>query len=365
MTPEPQVVISGQTEIPLRNVWLLLLYASAFYREGRDSFDGVEEYPECIPDLLAEILVSSLRTRLIRPLTPVFVGVRRNLPRVRGRLDLLRTESHQLLSRGQAACRFEELSVDSPRNRLVRLALNRVAPLVQSAELARECRSLDKRLSGLGVGTILKPADAYFAGTRLTRNDAQDRGLLLAARLALQLRLPANDYSPGGIRRGHLSIEDFRTLFERAIGGFYSYTAKSAGWSTRTGRFISWKAENATSGMESFLPKMQTDIVVENGVLQRRIIIDTKFTSVLQQRRFSGKAFNSGHLYQIYSYVRTQETSCDPMSTSAEGMLIYPATGMSLRESFDSSGHRFTMATVDLATAATQIRQQLLGLLDL
>lgn len=50
--------------------------------------------------------------------------------RSRGRIDVLVTESHQLMARGQIACHFDELTVDTPHNRAVRLALEHAARLL-------------------------------------------------------------------------------------------------------------------------------------------------------------------------------------------------------------------------------------------
>jgi 5-methylcytosine-specific restriction enzyme subunit McrC len=364
MDPDAFVVVSGNTRIPVRNLWLLLLYASEFYKSGSTSLSGIEEYPERLPDLLGEILVASVADRLKKPLTPEFAPTERDLRRVRGRIDVLRTESHQLLSRGQVACRYEELTVDTPRNRLVHSALTVLAPLVASKSLSHRCRADARRLFDLGVraaGTRLTVRDTTV---RFSRNDVQDRAVLLAARLALQLILP-NDEGTGGLRRSRLSVAEFRDLFERAVGGFYGVAGPELGWKTRKAQFISWNESNETQGVGSMLPKMKTDMSLENPAANRRIIIDTKFTSALSSGQFGGETFKSGYLYQIYAYVRTQENPADALSLSAEGMLLHASVGKSIRESFFTGGHRFTVATVDLGRPAKEIRQQLLGALEM
>lgn len=364
MGPDAFVVVSGNTRIPVRNIWLLLLYASEFYKAGGTSLSGIEDYPERLPDLLGEILVASVEDRLKKPLTPEFASTEKDLRRVRGRIDVLRTESHQLLSRGQVACRFEELTVDTPRNRLIHSALTVLAPLVVSKALSHRCRTDARRLFDLGVRAAGARSTVRDTTVRFSRNDVQDRAVLLAARLALQLILPS-DEGTGRLRRSSLTDHEFRRLFERAVGGFYRATAVTSGWRTKTGQFISWNSLHATPGAPALIPKMQTDILLENSTAKRRIIIDTKFTSALAKGQFGGETFKSGHLYQIYTYVRSQEAANDPLSLSAEGMLLYPSVGQSIRESFDSSDHRFTVATVDLGKSAKEIRQQLLDAIAL
>lgn len=364
MDAQDHIFVSGSAHIPIRNLWLLLLYASEFYKSGTESFDGIEDYPEQLPDLLGEILVASVADRLKKPLTPEFAATRSDLRRVRGRIDVLRTESHQLLSRGQVACKYEELTVDTPRNRLVHSALTVLAPLVASKDLGHRCRASARRLFSLGVSSVGARSTIRDAAIQFSRNDAHDRALLLAARLAMELMLPA-DVGRGGIRRSGLSDHEFRRLFERAVGGFYRATAVEVGWRLRTGQFIVWNASNETPGAGDLLPKMQTDIALESPSENRRIIIDTKFTSAMSNGKFGGETFKSSHLYQIYTYVRTQESAADPLSLSAEGILLYPTVGRSIRESFQTGGHRFTVTTVDLGKPAREIRQQLLDAIQL
>ncbi len=363
MTQEPYLAISGKSRIPIRNVWLLLLYASDFYRSGPKEFDGIEEYPTELPDLLARILIPTVQDRLRRPLTPEFSGTVDDLRRVRGRIDVLRTASHQLLLRGQVACRFEELTVDTPGNRTVLAALTLLTGLVSSTELGRNCREQVNALLARGVRRLPTASDPS-AGQRRTRNNARDQRMLLAARLALQLALPADDGAKHGHERQDMSIEEFRRLFERAVGGFYSSNLPTD-WSVRAGRELSWNGIDATPGFMSLLPRMKTDILLQNAAANRRVIIDTKFTDILKLGRHNKKlTLKSGHLYQLYTYVRSQEVQGDPLSFTTEGLLLYPSTGVAIRESFCLSGHRFTAATVDLNVPAAVVRAQLLDLID-
>ena len=103
--------------IPVRNLWLLMLYASDLFRQIGRKKVSVEDNPDDIPDLVAEILAHAVEDRLYRNLSSGFRQREAELSRVRGRIDLLTTERHQLLARGKVACRFEELTIDTPRNR--------------------------------------------------------------------------------------------------------------------------------------------------------------------------------------------------------------------------------------------------------
>ena len=87
--------------IPVRNLWLLMLYASDLFRDLERAKKSVEENPDDIPDLVAEILCSQVERRIHRNLTYGYQSRKAVLGRVRGRVDLLVTERHRLLDRGK------------------------------------------------------------------------------------------------------------------------------------------------------------------------------------------------------------------------------------------------------------------------
>ncbi|MFZ1415136.1 MAG: hypothetical protein WAS73_11250, partial [Defluviicoccus sp.] len=116
--------------IPVRNIWLLMLYASDLLRTAERALVDVERNPDEIADLVAELLAQAVEERQRRQLSLGYRPRSADLSRVRGPIDVLRTERRQLLARGVVACRFVELSVDTPRNRFVRGALEAVARLV-------------------------------------------------------------------------------------------------------------------------------------------------------------------------------------------------------------------------------------------
>lgn len=168
--------------IPVRNLWLLMLYASDLFRQLGQRNVSVEDNPDDIPDLVAEILAHAVEERLYRNLSFGFRQREAELSRVRGRIDLLSTERHQLLARGKVACRFEELTIDTPRNRLVLAALKVIAGLVRQPALSHRCRNLANALSRLGVSGI-RPTRAEVRTDRFGRHDAKDRLMVVAAKL--------------------------------------------------------------------------------------------------------------------------------------------------------------------------------------
>lgn len=359
--------------IPVKNLWLLMLYASNLYRElPLSQRMSAEENPDEIPDLAAEILTRAVDLRLRRNLSFAFQPTRDDLRRVRGSIDLLRTERRQLLRRGRVACRFEVLTVDTPRNRFVRAALQQLTKVVRR-ELVSRCTAADARLERAGVSSdpeLSHPRgrSAVVADLR-GRLDPEDRRMMAAAELSFSLALPSE-----AVGRMYLASPDrdemwARKLFEAAVGGFYDVVLSAEGWTTRTGSKYSWPVEHPTFGLRDLLPSMEMDIVLDrhdphHPNRERRIIIDTKFTSILTKGRFRNEALRSGYLYQIYSYLRSQEKDDDPLSRDAAGMLLHPTVEDDVYESGVIQGHEIRFVTVDLTASGRAIRERLLSVVS-
>ena len=351
--------------IPVRNIWLLFLYASQLYRElPAPQRVALEDAPDDIPDLVAKILAKAVERRLRRNLSHDYQRRHDDLNRVRGRIDLFRTERRQLLQRARVACIFDELAVDTPRNRYVKAALLRLASVVRSSDVASRCRNLATRMERAGVQTELDPKRRRRDATpdNLGWTESEERQMLAAARLAFDLVLPTEDagtsYLPAPCKEEHWA----RKLFEAAVGGFYDVVLLSCGWDVETGNTIHWHLEGPTPSLLGLMPEMKTDIRLEHG--NQRIIIDTKFTEITTIGRFGKETFKSGNIYQLYAYLRSQERDHDPLSINSTGILLYPSLGVDYDESGTVQGHRIRFATVNLAAETQTIRKQLLRIVE-
>jgi 5-methylcytosine-specific restriction enzyme subunit McrC len=196
------------------------------------------------------------------------------------------------------------------------------------------------------------------------RHDAHDRHMVAAAKLACDLALPTEVAG-----RHMLPLPDreeiwVRHLFERAIGGFFDVTLRADGWAIHRGKTLNWHIERSTAGAEEFLPGMRTDIVLDHKKSGHRIVIDTKFTSILTRGRWHDETLRSGYLYQIYAYLRSQVGKGDAMADHADGVLLHPSVGTPFDASVVIQGHCIRFITVDLAGSTASIRSDLLKVVN-
>ena len=324
-TPNEQAEDSFVGKIPIRNVWLLFLYASGLAQFSERFEAEVEESPD-LKSLIARLLCFAVEKRLRRNLSFGYRRREETLKRIRGRIGILKTVTGELFRRGEVACRFDELTIDTPRNRLVRAALVKLSSILEDADLAHRCRTLGNDLGRAGVSGR-EPTRSEMAADQIARHQGDDR------------------------------------LMEKAIGNFFAAElSRDDGWRVYPGRQFSWPIASASKGLSALMPIMITDIILENEAQRRRIIIDTKFTGALVTSRFDAERFKTGHLYQLYTYLRSQEAPADPLSLDCEGWLLYPSIGQEIDEAAIVQGHRMRFVTIDLTLPSSEIIERLRSL---
>lgn len=345
-------------QIPVRNLWVLQFFASRLFAiNGYGRVSG-EEAPDDLPDLVARMLADEVARRMHRGLSVGFQSVSRNERRVRGRINMLTTERHQLLSRGLVNCTFDQVNVDTPSNRLVRAALERAALL---APAGSRYRSLVRQMETAGVrGPCPRLADV--PQMRQQRLLQRDWTMIAAAELLLTMSIPT---TRDGQRHLPLPADDdpyLRKLFELAAYGIYRHHMRPLGWTVTHSQPQKWDVSSQSAGAAQVLPGMVLDVVIAHpdadGLGPRRVVIDTKYTSITKPGRFGAPTLSSGYIYQMYAYLMSQ--AAGDGDQPSEGLLLHPAVGGHFDEEAVIQGRRIRFATVDLMAPGWGIAEEFL-----
>jgi 5-methylcytosine-specific restriction enzyme subunit McrC len=225
--------------------------------------------------------------------------------------------------------------------------------------VAHRCRSLASGMKTMGVSGDA-PTRAQMSTDRFGRNDADDRLMVAAAKLAFDLALPTETAGVKVLPLPEREATWVRRLFERAVGGFYDVVLSPKGWRVQCSGTLRWQIEQKTARIDKILPMMRTDVVLDHLSTGRRIVIDTKFTSIVTNGWYREESLVSGYVYQIYAYLRSQVGRGDTLDDCASGLLLHPAVGCMVNEAVVIQGHSIRFATVDLTASADEIRLQLL-----
>lgn len=357
MADGPPTILSGKTRIPVRNLWLLMLYASDLFAEDARVRDaGVEDNPDELIDVVSELLVTEVERRLRRPLSRRHRHHREDLTRVRGAIDHLRTESRGLLGRGQVACRFDDLTVDHLLNRVLATALGVVERRGGKAGLRERAAAARRTLGWSGVS--LRPVSLVESGSVvLGRNDEAERRAVSAARLLLQMSIFTEEDGVERSVEAARDVERLRKLYEKAVRGFF-HAVLGPPWRTSLRQpQPKWPLVGASEGMPALMPSMQYDTLLQRD--GRTIVVETKFTAPTQPRwPASGESFKTAHLYQLQSYLSTR--AVEP-GERLEGVLLYPRIDDPIDMSAQVGVHRIRVKTVDLAGDSRRLREDLLA----
>lgn len=347
--------------IPLRNIWLLFLYAADLVR-FKDTARVQAEAARDLPELLARLLLRVVQQRLRRNLSRGYQSKHAVLSRVRGRIDVLATASGQLLEQGRVACRFEEHTMDTPRNQLVRAALDYLAVMLDTSELVHECSALSQQLGRLGVSSK-RPARSALATDQIGRNETADLLMVSLAKMVFEAFIPNEQAGQIHAVAVDADVHLVRRLFEKAVANALRIQMQPLGWQVKRGRKLSWPVTQASDGIADHLPGMQTDIEMVHTGQRRKLVIDTKFTHIFTETQYKSDALRSGYLYQLYAYLRTQEAELQANGIEhSEGMLLHPQCGPALDAYVDLQGHRIRFKTIDLMSSPDDFEKQLLSI---
>ena len=357
---------SSENKIQIRNIWLLLLYASDLFKYS-SIFKNISmgEKLDDIPNLVAKILIDSVKKRLRSNLSCKFHMREAILNRVRGKVDIIYTECHQLLQQGKVACKFEELTVNTQFNQYVLYALERISRnSYVNNQNRKDIIYLINTLKQLGVTDNITYNINNICHQTGYQN-YEDSMIITAAKLVLNMILPTELDGNNSFLSHQIDTKEFSKLFEKAIYGFYNVTLNKDDWEIKYQKILQWPILKATSKIKDTLPEMNLDIVLYNKKRHHNIIIDTKFKSILGKNQYNKEKLISSDIYQIYSYVQAQALNATNNFNSITGILLYPTINEMIDESFEiqgQQGQRFRFATVDLNSGINEFKSQLLRL---
>ena len=346
--------------IPIRNLWLLMAYAADIDTPLYSSKVASQDFEDNVIDIIAELLAAEVKKMLNFGLTFGYEPISGELSRLRGKIDHLKTARFNSSSRGKIFCTYERFSNNTPENQLVRTSLHRIGKHVVDPKLKNSCKTLEVHLGSMGIDVFKHPRITLHV-----QNQSRNRRysyLLSLAELAMNLDLLSERDGIENLMSPERKIEWIRKLFEKAMGGFYRHHLDGSLWRVESGKKRQWPKTNATPGLSAILPSMITDIEISNSKERKKIIVDTKFTSIVKDGYFRKSTLNSGHIYQLYTYLRTSEDTDAEYFDSSIGLLLYPSHGESLYEEAMIQNHKCVFATVDLFAEPREIRNELLNL---
>jgi 5-methylcytosine-specific restriction enzyme subunit McrC len=343
-----------ESQIPIQNIYYLLCYAWNKLDEG-EVVDVSSVTSTRLVDLFAKVLAGGTHHLIRRGFDRGYLAFAEETPRIRGKIDFSSSLKKNLLARGQARCEYEELDYNVLHNRILKTTLERLS-LAEGLDtkLREEVREV---LRWLRQVESVRLSSQLFRRVQLHRNNLYYAFLLNVCELIYDQLLVDE-------RSGHSRFRDFlrdenrmNRLFQSFIYNFYKLEQKE--FKVAAPR-IYWQALPATDEAAEYLPVMQTDVCLTKQ--DRKLILECKYYRETLQISQYKQTVHSGHLYQIFSYVKNKES--DEGWENCEGVLLYPTVNRTLDLSYDIQGHLIRVKTIDLNQSWQKIKQDLLTITD-
>ncbi len=343
--------MSEHEKIPIQNIYYMLAYAFQILRQSNFCRIESEEF-ENIEDLFAEILTVAVSQQLKQGLHREYVNRIENLSGFRGKLDMSKTILNKMQRKQMLSCEFDELTENNIYNQVIKATMSLLLRK-RTVKLERRCK-LKKSLAFFdGIDTV-KLSSIRWSSLRFCRHNHIYEMLINICYFVYASQLPTS--TDGQYFMAVFSENNMAKLFEKFVLEYYRF---HYGYLVPTSAQVKWDLDvQAEQRGTSFLPKMQTDIFLQNKKNGKELIIDTKFYSQIFQAHMGVEKLHSDNLYQIFAYVKNKDIG---NTGNVAGMLLYADIGstVALDYSYSIGGNPIYVRTLDLNQNFQYIAQQL------
>lgn len=334
--------------IPVQNIYYMLAYAFQILHEQSYQDVAVENFQNTA-ELLAAILCRGVAVQVKRGLGRQYITKEDSLSSPRGKIEVSESIKTQVIRKKQLVCTYDEFSVDSYPNRIIKTTMELLLRSDISKSRKKELRKL---LIFFDEVSVMDKHDIVW-NLQYDRNNQTYRMLIELCRLIMKGLLQTNTDGTTRIM-DYLDEQTMPKLYEKFILGYYKREhPELKAYSPQ----IEWQLDN---DVKTMLPTMQSDIVIKNKRTKRTLIIDAKYYAHNTQMKapYMTQTIHSANLYQIFTYVKNWAAEPDEM---VSGMLLYARTEDALQPGNDyrMSGNQISVRTLDLFCDFSKIAEQL------
>ena len=337
--------------IPIKNLYYMLSYAFQILNEQGYKKLATEEFDNT-GDLCAAILIRGISNQLKRGLGREYISETETIAAIRGKIEINESIKNQTMIRNQMTCTYDEFSVDSALNRIIK---STVMLLIKS-DISKQRKKELRKLMVFFADVSLVDVHAINWSVNYDRNNKTYRLLITICHLVVKGLIQTK--SDGSVKMmDFLDEQRMCHLYEKFILEYYKkhyYPQITASASQ-----IAWALDD---GIGTMLPTMQSDIMLcqKQGDNNKTLIIDAKYYAHTTQVQYDVHTLHSNNLYQIFTYVKNKATKGGEVA----GMLLYAKTDEEIypNNEYQMSGNTITVRTLDLNLPFEEIAAQLDGI---
>jgi 5-methylcytosine-specific restriction enzyme subunit McrC len=330
--------------IPVKNVYYMLSYAFRILNEDGYKQISTEEFDNIL-ELCASILSRGLSILIKRGLLKEYISQSEEIGSVKGKIEVSESTKKSTLIRNRLICTYDNFSVNSYPNRIIKTTMNTLLKSDLSNERKKELRKIYFYFQDVD---ILNIHDINWK-IQYNKNNQNYRLLISVCYLVIHGLLQTK--SSGSFKlMDFIDEQRMSKLYEKFILEYYRKEFSELDVSSSQ---IQW---NLDDGFDLMLPVMQSDIMISNN--EKTLIIDAKYYSHSTQSQFDVHTIHSHNLYKIFTYVKNKDKN---NTGNISGMLLYAKTDEDIQPNKDykMSGNQISVKNLDLNCDFTQIKKQL------
>ena len=330
--------------IRIQNVYYMLSYAFQVLNEQGYKQVATEEF-ENVTELCASILIKGLSSQIKRGLGKEYIIQTEALSSIRGRIDISNSLKENSMLRKQLVCNYDEFSVNSYMNRIIKTTMNFLVKSDINIEIKKKIRKLNYFFIEVDP---LKLENINWK-LQFNKNNQTYQMLISICHLILKGLLQTN--SDGSVKLLDFIDEKYMNrLYEKFILEYYKKENPELKASASQ---ISWDIDD---GYIEMLPIMQSDIMLKKE--EKTLIIDAKYYAKTTQERYGVNTLHSNNLYQIYTYVKNFDSD---KTGNVSGMLLYAKTDEMIlpNNEYKMGGNLISLKTLDLDCEFSKVKEQL------
>lgn len=330
--------------ICVKNIYYMLSYAFQILSEQGYKQILTEEFDN-VGELCAAILSKGVALQIKRGLGKEYLVNSDSLSTLKGRINISASIKEQSLIKRQLVCNYDEFSVNSYMNRIIKTTME----ILLHSDISKARKKDIRKLLVYFADVSSIEINSINWKLQFNKNNQAYRMLISICYLIIRGLLQTK--SDGTTKlMDFLDEQHMSRLYEKFILEYYRKEHIEIDVSSSQ---IPWNLDDGESAM---LPIMQSDVMLHSK--DRTLIIDAKYYSRSMQVRYDVHTIRSNHLYQIYTYVKNYDKD---KSGNVLGLLLYAKTDEDItpHNIYQMDGNTIVVDTLDLNCDFNLIRQQL------
>ena len=317
---------------PVKNIYYMLCYAFKTLKFKEYEKVATEEF-EDIYDLFSERLASILNKQIKQGLHRDYIEVDETTSSIRGKINITESINELSFINKKLNCTYDEFSINSYLNKIIKTTLT----ILLKAPISKERKRPIKNILFYFHDVDTLDTNNINWQIRYDRNNQDKKYLTLNG-------LIQSDKKGNKKLMKFLDDQRMSALYENFVYNYYDLKYKDIIRVCRP--HPKWPLDNPEDNKDNLLPTMKTDIVLSSKKEKKILIIDTKYYEKILTEYHS---FNSGNLYQIFTYVKSKDFDLKDYGYKVSGMLLYAGTNENIKpQDYMMDGNKISVKTLNL-----------------